>query len=124
VSIHDWNLLLGIVTGAQALLLIPIGISFATGEHDRNAWAYFSAVCFGVGLLASLIGNALWNKMSRLLPLTLVGQMILFETLFALVYGFLWEQRLPTFLETTACLFVVLGVMSCIRVHHKPVITE
>jgi drug/metabolite transporter (DMT)-like permease len=58
--------------------------------------------------------------MSRLLPLTLAGQMILFETLFALIYGFIWEKRWPSLLETAAFACVVLGVTLCIRAHRKP----
>ena len=58
--------------------------------------------------------------MSRLLPLTMVGQMILFETGFALIYGFLWEQRLPTLLESAAFALVVASVISCIAVHRRP----
>ncbi|MNE64869.1 hypothetical protein D3C80_1603070 [compost metagenome] len=55
--------------------------------------------------------------MSRLLPLTLVGQMILFETLFALLYGFLWEGRGPTIVEVLAICSVVLSVILCMRAH-------
>jgi drug/metabolite transporter (DMT)-like permease len=55
--------------------------------------------------------------MSRLLPLTLVGQMILFETLFALLYGFLWEHRLPTVVEGLAVVALVTSVLLCVRVH-------
>ncbi|MNY61240.1 hypothetical protein D3C86_1979010 [compost metagenome] len=58
--------------------------------------------------------------MSRLLPLTLVGQMILFETIFALFYGLLWEQRLPTLAEMAALVCVVLGVLSCLAAHRRP----
>jgi hypothetical protein len=48
--------------------------------------------------------------------------MILFETLFALIYGFLWERRLPTLLEDTAFVLVVLSVTSCVAAHRKPVV--
>lgn len=121
ISIHEWNLLLGVVTGAQALLLLPIGIALGATEHSTADWMQLAGVSVGVALLASLAGNALWNKMSRLLPLTLVGQMILFETLFALIYGFLWEQRLPAPLETAAFVLVTLSVITCINAHRKPV---
>jgi drug/metabolite transporter (DMT)-like permease len=87
------------------------------GGHSASAWTSFLAVCAGVGLLASVVGNAFWNRMSRLLPLTMVGQMILFETLFALLYGFLWEKRLPTSLEVCAVLFLIAGVLSCLTAH-------
>ncbi|PTQ12080.1 EamA family transporter [Sphingomonas oleivorans] len=117
VSVHDWNLLTGIVTGAQSLLLIPIALVLDRTDHSGGAWAQLAGVSIGVALLASILGNALWNRMSRLLPLTLVGQMILFETLFALIYGFLWERRLPTPLETAAFALVVLSVLACIAAH-------
>ena len=119
VSAHDWNLLTGMVTGAQAVMLIPVTLLFEPIRHDASAWVHFAGVSVGVAVLASILGNALWNRMSRLLPLTMVGQMILFETLFALVYGFLWEQRLPRPLELAAFALVVTSVLSCIAAHRR-----
>lgn len=120
VSAHEWNLLIGVMTCVQALLLVPFAIVLSKGSHTSGAWAQLAAVAAGVALLASMVGNALWNRMSRLLPLTLVGQMILFETLFALLYGLLWERRLPTTLESVAFTLVVLSVISCFAAHGKP----
>jgi drug/metabolite transporter (DMT)-like permease len=120
VSAHDWNLLIGVVTGAQAVALIPITLLVEPLRHPAVAWGHLAAVSVGVALLASIAGNALWNRASRLLPLTLVGQMILFETLFALIYGFLWERRPPTVLEALAFALVVASVMSCIAAHRRP----
>lgn len=124
VSPHDWNLLTGLVTGAQSLLLVPLALAFGGADHDAGEWTRFAAVVIGVALLCSIAGNALWNRMSRLLPLTLVGQMILFETLFALVYGLLWERRLPTPLEIAALAFVVTSVLSCVAAHRRPVVAD
>jgi drug/metabolite transporter (DMT)-like permease len=119
VSVHDWNLLTGLVTGAQAVALMPMTIALEPLRHTATAWAQFAAVSIGVAISASILGNALWNRMSRLLPLTMVGQMILFETLFALLYGFLWEQRWPLPLEAAAFVLVVVSVTSCIAAHRK-----
>ncbi len=120
VSAHDWNLLTGVVTGVQSLVLIPAAVFFGSIAHDTTAWAQFIGVSIGIAVLASIIGNAFWNRMSRLLPLTLVGQMILFETLFALIYGFVWERRLPTHLEIAAFVLVVLSVLACLAAHRRP----
>ena len=118
MSAHDWNLLTGVVTGAQSLLLLPVALLIASGaQHEAGDWMRLSGVSVGVAVLASIVGNNLWNRMSRLLPLTLVGQMILFETLFALIYGFAWERRLPTVIEALAFLLVVLSVATCLRAH-------
>jgi drug/metabolite transporter (DMT)-like permease len=117
VSAHDWNLLTGVVTGALALLLVPAAMLVDASTHDGAAWLRFAAISTGIAVFASILGNGLWNRMSRLLPLTLVGQMILFETLFALLYGFLWERRLPTPVEILAVVALVTSVLLCVRVH-------
>lgn len=119
VSAHDWSLLTGIVTGAQSLVLAPVALVVEGVDHSSAEWLQFATVSIAIAVLASIVGNALWNRMSRLLPLTLVGQMILFETLFALVYGFLWSWRLPTLLETAAFVLVVASVLSCIAAHRQ-----
>jgi drug/metabolite transporter (DMT)-like permease len=124
ISAHDWSLLTGIVTGAQSVVLIPLAFVLETAHHDGGHWARFAAVSIGVAILASTVGNALWNRMSRLLPLTLVGQMILFETLFALLYGFLWERRLPTPLELAALSLVIMSVLSCLAAHRTPAVLQ
>lgn len=121
VSAHDWSLLTGVVTGALALALVPFALLGDTAHHLSGDWLRFGAVSAALALLASITGNALWNRMSRLLPLTLVGQMILFETLFALVYGFVWEHRLPTTLEALAFVLLVAGVITCVLAHGEAV---
>jgi len=121
VSAHDWSLLTGVVTGALALALVPFALLGDTAHHASADWLRFGGVSAALALLASITGNALWNRMSRLLPLTLVGQMILFETLFALIYGFVWEQRLPTTLEALAFVLLVAGVVTCVLAHGEAV---
>jgi len=122
ISAHEWSLLTGVVTGGQAATLIPLALILDRFDQGPVAWLQFAGVSVGVAVLASIVGNALWNRMSRLLPLTLVGQMILFETLFALLYAFVWEQRLPTLLEAAAFAVVTASVILCVSAHRKPVV--
>ncbi|TRB02835.1 MULTISPECIES: DMT family transporter [Rhizobium/Agrobacterium group] len=117
VSADDWNMMTGVVTGGLALLLAIPAFGFGGGSHNMGDWLHFAAIAAGLGFTASILGNAFWNRMSRMLPLTLVGQMILFETLFALLYGFLWEGRGPTIVEIVAICSVVLSVILCMRAH-------
>ncbi len=124
IPAQDWNLLIGLATGLQALAFLPVLFWLGVGQHDAAAWGRFATVCIAVAFLASIVGNLLWNRMTRLLPLTMVGQMILFETGFALLYGFLWERRLPTGLESVAFLLVVGSVISCIAAHRRPTSAE
>lgn len=120
VSAHDWSLLIGLMTGALALLLAVPAFAGGPGDHTSAQWLRFIGVSAGVAVIASILGNALWNRASRLLPLTMIGQMILFETLFALLYGFLWEARWPTALEVLAMVLVGASVLSCISAHRRP----
>ncbi|MBO1324716.1 DMT family transporter [Acetobacter sp. TBRC 12305] len=113
----DWSLLMGLVTAAQALVLAPVAFGLDRVAHSAPLWWRFGLVCAGVAVLASIGGTALWNRMSQLLPLTLAGHMVLFETLFALLYGFVWEQRLPTVLESLAFCCVMLSLLACVRAH-------
>lgn len=117
ISGHDWSLLTGVATGGLALLLVPVAFVGGGGQHGPAQWAGFWAVAAAVAVLASILGNACWNRASRLLPLTLSGQMIVFETLFALLYGFLWQQRWPSGLELLAIGCLVAGVMLCAAAH-------
>lgn len=120
ISSYDWNLLLGLVTGTLSLALIPVTILLVDLDHSAHDWLSFIMVSALVALLASVAGNALWNQITRLLPFTMVGQMVLFETLFALLYAFAWEGRGPTINEAIAFTFVVASVITCISAHRAP----
>ena len=117
VSPHEWNLLVGVVTGLMALALAVPAFMLAPGEHTLPAWMRFGALVTAVAILCSVAGNALWNHASRALPLSLMGQMIVFETIFAALYGFLWEARWPSGFETAALSLLVAGVISCASAH-------
>lgn len=120
ISAHDWSLLTGLATGAQALLLAGPAFLMTgaeTAQHTPDAWWRFLGVVASVAILASIVGNAFWNRASRLLPATMIGQMILFETLFALLYGFAWERRGPTLLEAAAMALVTVSVLLSVRAH-------
>ncbi len=117
VSGHDWSLLTGVATGALALLLAPVAFLGDSKVHTGGQWAGFWAMAAAVAVFASILGNACWNRASRALPLTLGGQMIVFETLFGLVYGFLWQQRWPVPTELLAAVCLVAGVVWSAAAH-------
>lgn len=119
ISGHEWNLLVGVITGVQALVLAVPAFVLAPDAHALPDWVWFGTVVGGVALLCSVVGNALWNHASRLLPLSLMGQMIVFETLFAALYGFLWEARWPSGFEALALALLVAGVVSYAQAHRR-----
>jgi drug/metabolite transporter (DMT)-like permease len=123
-SSAEWSALYGISSGLIALL---IGlVAFALHQDDvtgaaalatGRVWTMFWIANGLLALGASVIGNHLWNIASRSVPMTLSGQLILFETLFALLYGFIYQQRLPRALELVAIALLVTGVLWSVRVH-------
>ena len=87
------------------------------GRAGDGRWHTFWMLNLGLAVGASWLGNGLWNAASKRLPLTLSGQMIVFETLFALLYAFIYDQRLPRPLEMAAILLLVAGVCWSVRQH-------
>lgn len=85
--------------------------SFFTGQIKTAFW--FWAMVTGV--FGSWFASWVWNYASRRLPTSLTGQLIVSETVFALIYGFIYEKRLPHGLEAGAILLLVSGVSLAIK---------
>ena len=121
---------------AQGLATLPVALaaglgyglwnSLAAGGGDGFAWPLgprpvpFVLMCLLLGLAASWLGTLLWNRASHLLPAALVGQLIVFETLAALLYAFIWYARWPTLAEGAGIALLILGVLGGVRVFRKP----
>ncbi|KQW93285.1 multidrug DMT transporter permease [Massilia sp. Root418] len=120
----EWSALYGLSSGLIALLIGAAALAVwhgevlgAAGKASGRDWTMFWITNSLLALGASVIGNHLWNIASRRVPVTLSGQLILFETLFALLYGFIYKQTWPRPLETAAIVLLAAGVMWSVRVH-------
>lgn len=123
---NQWSLLWGIVTGVLGGLiwllvwLLPGDVAGLADHSTGGGWLRFWAASLGVAIVCSWFGNWMWNAAARRLPVTLGGQMLVFETLFALLYGFIWAGRWPTWLEVVSILLLVGGVVFAARRHVPP----
>jgi len=123
-SSAEWSALYGLSTGlisvaigAMAFTFFHADVTGAAGAASGRDWTLFW-ICNGLlALGASVIGNHLWNIASRRVPVTLSGQLILFETLFALLYGFIYKQQFPRPLEIAAIVLLIAGVTWSMHVH-------
>lgn len=118
---NEWSVLSGLMTGLLGILL---GLAAATvpgalhqGAMPMPRWHMFWIVNLALAVGASWLGNSLWNAASKRLPLTLSGQMIVFETLFALLYGFVYDARWPRLLEIAAIGLLMGGVYWSVQLH-------
>ena len=78
--------------------------------------ALFLGLMFAIGLLASWLGTLCWNEASQRLPTSLVGQLIVFETLAALAYAFILRGQAPGPLTLLGVALLVAGVLWALRV--------
>ena len=123
----EWSALYGLMSGTIALLVGALAFALwhddvtgAAGAASGRDWGRFWVCNALLALGASIIGNQLWNVASRRVPVTLSGQLILFETLFALLYGFVYRQLWPRPLESAAIALLVAGVTWAVRAHATP----
>lgn len=80
----------------------------------------YAGLMLAIGLLASWAGTLCWNEASQRLPTALVGQLIVFETLAALAYAFLWRAEWPAPLTALGIALLVAGVLGALRVRPQP----
>ncbi|MGL4634758.1 MAG: DMT family transporter [Beijerinckiaceae bacterium] len=71
------------------------------------------------GVIASWLAQYFWTIASRRLPLALSAQMIVSETLFALLYGFIFAGRWPHTAEWIGAILLVAGVFIGVQVFSK-----
>ncbi|MGV2101498.1 DMT family transporter [Rhizobium sp. 21-4511-3d] len=109
-DILQWTGLQGIGAGLGCLVLIPFtsagtDIVFTTAELWR--FILWSLI---MGLAGAWLATLLWMIASKRLPLALAAQLIVAETVFGLIFGFLFEQRLPTIAEAGGSILQLAGV--------------
>ena len=106
VSVSVW-------TAAQGVTLFPFTLFLLSADAIFNdAFLVPDGRCLiwllVLGLGCSWLGSLLWNEASRRLPSVLVGQMLVFETVSAIVYASILEGIFPS-LPTLAGIIVVLS---------------
>jgi drug/metabolite transporter (DMT)-like permease len=122
----EWSTLMGIVTGvvavlfgAVALLLFP---DLMPSQVESGRWMTFFWVCAYLAFCGSWLANGLWNACSRRMASSLSGQLIVMETLFACVYGFIYTRHFPGLMELLSISLLVGGVVWAASRHRVPAV--
>lgn len=113
---------------AQGLATLPLALIGFVGYGlyvGMSASAYdfplgprplqFIGLMLTLGLCASWLGTMLWNKASQHLPTSLAGQLIVFETLSALLYAFFWRGAVPSASVFAGIVLLCIGVTLGLR---------
>jgi drug/metabolite transporter (DMT)-like permease len=117
VDATDWANWLGIATGLGASLMWLAGGSGVHTLLARPDFFRFVLLCMAAGFGSTWLATILWNKASQRLSASLCGQLVVSETIFALLYSFLWDGHWPTAAEGVACVLFTLGILASIRAH-------
>ena len=117
VSATEWTNWLGIATGIGALLLWAVAGSSATELLARDDIVFLALVCIATGVGSAWAASILWNMASQRLSVSLCGQLIVSETLFALLYSFVWDGAWPGAFQWLAAVMFTLGILASIRAH-------
>jgi drug/metabolite transporter (DMT)-like permease len=117
VSATTWANWLGVATGLGVLVLW-----FVAGSEPKVllaakdiALAAILSVATGIG--SAWIATILWNIASQRLSASLCGQLIVSETIFALIYSFVWDGQWPSMAQWIATALFVAGILASIRAH-------
>jgi drug/metabolite transporter (DMT)-like permease len=117
VSATQWANWLGIATGLGALLLwIVAGTEEKVLLVGKNT-ALVAMLSVATGIGSAWLATILWNIASQKLSASLCGQLIVSETIFALIYSFIWDGQLPSLMQWLASLLFVAGILASIRAH-------
>lgn len=98
------------------------GAGFAMPFGPRPV--FFVLLMLTIGTLASWLGTLCWNAASQRLPTTVVGQLIVFETLSALSYAYLLRGTMPAAATMAGIALLVGGVVWALRVRPEPLAAD
>lgn len=122
VSSGDWSSLVGVSTLFWVLLLASITTLFFSDKvqiqryftWNHDLLRFYGATLF-LGLICSWLAAFLWNRSTAYLPVSLAGQLTIFETIFAMVFVYTLEGRLPPRTECVGIAFLLGAVAYGIR---------
>ena len=117
VNATTWANWLGVATGLGSLALWLVAGSDVKVLLAQQSIAQAAIICIALGVGSAWIATYLWNIASQRLSASLCGQLIVSETIFALVYSFVWDGHAPTGMQALACLLFVAGILASIRAH-------
>lgn len=114
----DWANGIGVACMVQVGLGLGLYMAFANPEVLTQGVPHMNkliALSIVMGIVVSWLATHWWNLASRHVPMALVGQLIVFETISSLIYAALADQAWPPTIVFVSAITVVFGVVWSIR---------
>ncbi len=113
INSMDYSSLMGVMS---FIFMLPVfvylnGFSDLLHHVDLGKFIIWSVV---LGLGTSWLASIFWTHSAKNSPTSIVGALIISETIFGLIYSFVFEQRYPCVNEMLAILFLITGVFTVI----------
>lgn len=117
IAIGLCSLLLSII-GMILILIIDskiyaINLQIATDFQLLISFLLGSAL---LGIVVSWFATLLWNQVIRELPISLSGQLIVFETLSGIIYASIADAVVPSTIEIVCSIIIISGVLIGVRI--------
>ncbi len=126
ISSSNWATLLGVanlvIVGGLLIFLkviFPNHLNLTSYLTLTPEMIHFLAGSAFLGVACSWVGSMLWNKACLYLPISLAGQLMLFETVFGVLLFYILEQRLPPLLEVVGIVVLMGAIVFSLRTFSK-----
>jgi len=123
LPVEEWSSVIGTVTLLLASLIACFFIFVVKAEVEIAHFATWSKELVGFIVGASFLGIAcswggcyLWNRASSYLPVSVLGPLMILETIFGLIYVYAYNLQLPSFVELLGIVLLISGLFYALRV--------
>jgi drug/metabolite transporter (DMT)-like permease len=120
VTSTHWSCAVGVATLLFCLLIVAAQFYGDTGavlvRNIQQEWPLFAVVTMSLGVGTSWLATALFNRASHELPMGLLGQFVVLETLFGILYICLYKHTIPPLTQAMGMLLSVAGIWLSARV--------
>lgn len=122
IGSNDWATIQGVATLFWVIICGLACSIFLWDELDvqkyftwNQSTMSFLIGCATLGVFCSWVGAALWNKASIFLPVSLAGQLMIFETIFGVLFVYTLHQQMPSLMEGGGIILLIGAVIYGIR---------